>query len=291
MKKKITVIGGGGFIGSHVVDCLISRGYDVKIFDVKKSIYFKKYKKYKKYYTGNILSSKTLDKILKNTKIVYNFAALADIDIAMYKPIETAKINIVGVTKLLSLCKKHKVERFVQASSIYANSQEGGFYAISKRSAEDYIEEFSNIFKLKYTILRFGSLYGHRADKNNGIKKLITEGKRNNSLTYRGGNKASRRYIHVEDAAKLCCEILKKKYINKCLIITGKKTVKVKNLISFFAKKLNINKKRIKFKNEKKTGHYSTVPTAIKSKEGRRLFLKNEKNFKKSLLSLINENL
>ena len=286
MKKKITIIGGGGFIGSHVAQFLILKGHDVKIFDIKKPFFFKNYNKF---YIGNMLSSKILEKILGNTEILYNFAALADIDIARYQPVETAKINILGVTKILTLCKKHKIKRFVQASSIYANSQEGGFYGISKRSAEDYIEEFSKLFNLKYTILRFGSLYGERADKNNGIKKLINEAKNNKRLIYRGSRSASRRYIHVMDAAQLCCEILKKKYTNKRLTITGKKTVKIKNLINFFAKNFDIKKNKIKFRNEKETGHYASKPTPIKIKDSVKLFLGKERNFEQSLKLLMKD--
>ena len=47
------------------------------------------------------------------------------------------------------------------------------FYAISKRCAEEYLLQFNKNNKLKYTILRFGSLYGERADKNNGIERII----------------------------------------------------------------------------------------------------------------------
>ena len=47
-----------------------------------------------------------------------------------------------------------------------------GYYAISKRSAEDYIEEFCKLNKLNFTILRFGSIYGKDVDKNNGIQEF-----------------------------------------------------------------------------------------------------------------------
>ena len=46
-------------------------------------------------------------------------------------------------------------------------------YAISKRCAEDYLIQYNKNYKLNYTILRFGSLYGERADRNNGIERII----------------------------------------------------------------------------------------------------------------------
>ena len=52
-------------------------------------------------------------------------------------------------------------------------SQNGGFYKCSKQAAEIYIKEFFNRYKLKYNILRFGSVYGTRSDKNNSIHGII----------------------------------------------------------------------------------------------------------------------
>ena len=66
---------------------------------------------------------------------------------------------------------------------------------------------------------------------------------------------------------------IKKKYTNKRLTITGKKTVKIKNLINFFAKNFDIKKNKIKFRNEKETGHYASKPTPIKIKDSVKLFL------------------
>ena len=102
---------------------------------------------------GNILNLNSLKKAIKGSQIVYNFAALLDIDTAKYKPIETAKINILGTLNALILCKKYNIKKFIQASTIYATSEEGGFYAKSKRAAEDYIEEFKNIYGLIIVIL------------------------------------------------------------------------------------------------------------------------------------------
>ena len=73
--------------------------------------------------------------------------------------------------------------------------------------------------------MRFGSLYGPRADNNNGIKKLIKSAKIKKKIIYRGNKMAVRRYIHVEDAANLSVQILSSKYKNKILKIKGKKII------------------------------------------------------------------
>ena len=176
---KIVVLGGSGFLGSHLCDLLSSRGHDVNIFDVKKSKYKKKNQKM---YIGSILSRKKLSLAIKGCDFVYHFAALADLDVAETKPLETAKINIVGTINALIVSKKYGVKRFIFASSIYANTEEGGFYGSSKKAAEDYIERFHATFGLNYTILRFGSLYGSRSDEFNGLNVIINSGLKNKKL-------------------------------------------------------------------------------------------------------------
>ena len=205
---KIAVLGGSGFLGSHLSDLLSSKGHFVKVFDTKKSKYLKKNQKM---YVGSILDKNKLSNIIKGCDFVYHFAALADLNLATKKPLETAEINILGTINALVLSKKHKVKRFIFASSIYANTEEGGFYGSSKQAAESYIEKFYKTFGLNYTILRFGSLYGSRSGNANGINAIINGAINNKKLIYGGSKLAAREYIHVEDATKACIKIIKKK--------------------------------------------------------------------------------
>ena len=282
---KITILGGSGFIGSHVVDALISAKHQVIIYDLKKSKYLKKnYRSIK----GNINDYFKLGTVIKGADVVFNFAALADIDVARFNPELTAKINILGTLNILKLCNFHKVKVVIHASSIYADSLEGSFYAISKRAVEDYVQEFKKIYNLNYIILRFGSLYGSRADKNNGIQRIVDTLKKKKKIVYRGSNKACRKYINVVDAAKACVKILNKKYFNKCLNITGKKIIKIEKILNFLSENYRINK--IKYLNEKNTSHYNKRPTPYKIRKSDKLIIKNEENFYKSLLNLVNKN-
>ncbi len=281
---KILITGGSGFLGSHVADELTRNGHKVIIYDLVKSKWIKKKQKI---VVGNIMNFKKISKLIKNVDIVYNFAALGDMDIARIKPVETVKLNILSLVNMLKLSKKYKIKRFIQASSIYANSEEGGFYGKSKRAAEDYILEFNRTFKLPYTILRFGSLYGPRADNNNGIKKLIKSAKIKKRIIYRGNKLAVRRYIHVENAAQLSAKILSSKYKNKILTITGKKRIKVIQLIDFLCKKFNLKKNQNIFLNEKNSAHYKDKPTPVKRRDGINIFIKKEKKFKDSVNKLL----
>ena len=281
---KIVVLGGSGFLGSHIAGALSKKGHKVIIFDKKKPKFIKKNQKI---IIGNIFNFSFLEKAIKGSQIVYNFAGLSDLDDAKQKPMETVKSNILGTLHTLFLCKKYKIERFIQASSIYANTEEGGFYGRSKKAAEDYIEEYYNTYGLKYTILRFGSVYGENADKNNGILKIIKGAIKNKKLIYGGTKKAERKYIHVKDVATACVLILKKKYTNQYLTITGTKTVKSYNLMNFFSDYFQIPQKKIMYLKNK--GHYDNKPTPFKPRKGKNFYLKNTENFKASLIKLANE--
>lgn len=283
---KILVIGGEGFIGKRVSKVLSNHGHQITIFDKKKS----EVRNFKTNYVfGDIRNIKLLKKAIKGQQIVFNFAALSDIDLARNRPSESITLNILAVSNILKICAEEKITRFIQASSIYALSEEGGFYASSKRAAEDYILEFKKSLDINYTILRFGSLYGQGAEKNNGISRILNLAKKNKKILYRGSKQATRRYINVDDAAKLCLKILNKRYINKIINITGKKIIKIQDILNFVAKKLKIKKHNIIYKNEKNTGHYIKQPTFLKPRPSKNIFLNNEKNIFQELLGLINE--
>jgi len=283
---KIVVLGGSGFIGSHVADALSRKGHKITIFDKKKSRWLRDDQKM---IVGDIFNYNALENAIRSNKIVYNFAALSDMNQAMHEPLSCAKVNILGTVQALNLCLKYKVRRFIHASSIYATSSQGGFYSCSKRAAEDYLVEFNKSYKLNYTILRFGSVYGPRSDKNNGIRIILDKAISQRKIIYMGNKKAVRKYINVFDAAKACVEILKSRYENKCVVLTGQKSIKISELLKFLAKILNINSKII-FKDEKgNTGHYIKTPNLYEAKKGRGLLLRSRINFHDGLLSLIQD--
>jgi len=237
-------------------------------------------------YQGNILNKIDLDKAIKGTDVVFHFAALADMDEAINKPIETANINIFGTVLTLEACHRHKIKRFVHASTIYVNSKDGGFYRCSKKAAEEYVEEYHNTFGISYTVLRFGSLYGERADDTNGVTSIIKRAIKTGILSYLGSKNSVREYIHVKDAAKASADILKKKFRNQYIILTGKEKIKVYDFLKILAKILKI-KKKIKFLNKKLLGHYIISPFTYKFKNGKKFTLSSNVNFKNSLLELI----
>ena len=261
-KKKIKalVFGGSGFLGSHVAEVLSKRGYSVTVADLKKPSYFKKNIKFKKI---DITNEKKILQIVKKNEIIYNFAAIADIQESYDNPIKTFQINIMGSAYILKACISAKVKRYILASSIYAESSQGGFYRVSKQSAELMTAEFGKVNNLRYTILRFGSIYGPRSNLKNGLLKIVNDSLNKKKLIYRGTNKAVRSYIHVLDAAKASVDILKNKFIQKVIIIKGKKSIKIKKLL-LYIKKITGLKSNLIFLNKTQKGHYDKNPRPYK---------------------------
>ena len=282
--RKILIFGGNGFLGSHVVDELVSKKFKVTIFDKNDRSWRNKKAKFIK---GDISNSRLLESQIKKNQIVYNFAGVSDLDEAMKKPIDSIKLNILANAKMLELCSKYKIKRYIFSSSIYANSSEGGFYRCSKLSAEQYIIEFGKIKKIPYTILRYGSLYGARSGFNNRVKKIIYHAKKNKKFIYFGSKNSIRKYIHVEDAAKASVGILKSKFQNKIIVLTGKKSYYIKNIFMFLAKNLNINKKNFKYKKMNENGHYTKKPKIYKLDHGKVYAMINTKNFYLELKKMI----
>ena len=235
------VFGGSGFLGSHVADSLTRKGYAVTIFDIKESPYLQESQKM---LIGDILDPKQIDNAIKGNDIVYNFAGIADIDECYKRPIDTIKYNILGNAQILKSSVKNNVKKYLFASSAYVYSKSGSYYRISKQSSELFVESFSEENKMDYVILRYGSLYGDRADNRNSLHRIIETAVREGKIEYYGDGTETREYIHVKDAADLSVEALNDNYLNQILMLTGTKSIKYSDLLSMinemFSNKIDI---------------------------------------------------
>ena len=255
-KIKVLVTGSSGFLGRHIVDSIISKGYEVVTFDLVESKY---HKKSTNFHYGDILDYKSIDKAIEGCDFVYHFAGQADIGASSDMPTETIMANVIGTQNVLEAAIKHNVNRFLFASTIYVYSELGSFYRASKQACEKIIEEYQREFDLDYTILRFGSLYGPGANEFNGIRDFLTQALKNKKIIRRGDGEELREYIHVKDAARLSLNALDEKYKNMHLIITGNQQIKVKDLLVMIKEIFN-GDIEIEFGKEKDLHHYEITP-------------------------------
>jgi UDP-glucose 4-epimerase len=285
-KKEALVLGGAGFLGSHVADALSKAGYNVRIFDKIASPYKRADQEM---IIGDILDPKALQDAASGCDAVYNFAAIADLNDALYRPIETVNINILGNVYALEACRKHQVKRYVYASTVYVYSREGGFYRCSKQSAESYVEEYQRTHGLNYTILRYGSLYGPRSDESNGLFRIVLSALKTKRVSYQGSPEALREYIHVEDAARASVTILNEEFCNESVVITGQEPMRVLDLLKMLGEIIGLADNAIEFTETNYNGHYVRTPYAYQPKIGRKYISPLHIDLGQGLLQLIGE--
>lgn len=284
MKNSI-VFGGSGFLGSHLADELVNIGHNVTIFDLKKSQYLQHNQKM---IIGDITNVNDVENAVKGMDYVYHFAAIADIGQAKENVSESANFNIMGTINVLNACVKFKIERFVFSSTIYVYSDHGSFYRVSKQASELYIENFSKEYDLDYTILRYGSLYGTRANSFNFINSAIIQALSEGKIIRKGDGQETRDYINVKDAAKLTVEVLGQRYKNQHVMITGSQSLKVINMLEMI-KEMMDNKVELVFNNESMDGHYKLTPYSFKPKVALKITPKDFHDIGQGILECIYE--
>ncbi len=283
--EMVIVFGASGFLGSHVAEALSNAGYKVRIFDRSLSPYLRSDQEM---IVGDMMDLKQVTEAAQGASIVYNFAAIADIDEAHNKPVETATVNVLGNMHALEAARLAGVRRFVFASSVYVYSESGSFYRASKQAAERFTETYNDRYGLEYNILRYGSLYGRRADKRNGIYRMLHEAIQQQSITYKGGGDAIREYIHVEDAARMSVQVLAPEYANRHLILTGQERMRIRDVMTMISEMMPWPVK-LNFDEANAVHHYEVTPYAFQPRIGRKLVLNEHVDLGQGLLDCLRE--
>jgi UDP-glucose 4-epimerase len=267
--SKVVVTGGSGFLGSHIANTLTAQGYAVTIFDRQPSPYLQPGQKM---VVGSILELEQLEEVVAGSRYVFHLAALADLNAAQNRPLDTAHLNVIGTVNCLEAARKAGVERFIFASTVYVYSRAGGFYRCSKQACEAFIEEYQRSYGLAYTVLRYGSLYGPHADESNGVYRLLLQALEGH-IRHKGTADDKREYIHVEDAARLSVQSLEDRYANQHLVLTGNHSMRLHDLFTMFSEILGreIDVEYVSPPEGQADGHYRVTPYAFNPRVGRKL--------------------
>lgn len=216
------VVGGAGFIGSHVVDALIMRGLNVVVFDdlssgqkeniLNKDVVFVE---------GDIRDCDLVAHTFEVHKpdFVFHLAAQISVSRSVREPKYDADVNIIGMINLLEASVKNGTKKFIFSSSggvmygenpsVYPTPEtesERPFspYGIAKMAGERYLHFYKKEYGLDYTILRYANVYGPRQNPHGeaGVVAIFTEGMlKDQPLTINGDGKYIRDYVFVEDVA------------------------------------------------------------------------------------------
>ncbi len=269
-EKQVIVFGGSGFLGSHVADALSEKGYRVKIFDTVCSPWLRSDQEM---IVGDIMDIDAVIAAARGCSYIYHFAGISDISATKNDPLTTTKINVLGTVNTLEASRIVGASRYLFASTIYVYSNRGSFYRASKQSAERFIETYHDEYGLNYTILRYGSLYGRRADDRNMIHCLLRNALQGKPMSYPGSGEELREYIHVRDAAEASVCILAEEFANKHVILTGNEKLRVKDLTKMISEILGGDVQAQFTGKEEDGGHYSVTPYSFTPTFGRKFSL------------------
>ncbi|MBI3126031.1 MAG: NAD(P)-dependent oxidoreductase [Candidatus Tectomicrobia bacterium] len=264
---KAVVIGGSGFVGSHLADALLEGGHQVRVFDRRPSPYLAKGQEM---FLGDILDGDQVREAVSGQDIVCNFAGIADLDEARVQALETVRQNVLGTVNLLEACRDASVRRYMHASTIYVYSNRGGFYRCSKQAAELYVEEYQKHFGLDFTIVRFGTLYGRRADRRNSIYRYLRQALSERRVRCDGTGEELREYVSVRDAARLCVQALSEEFRNEHVIITGAYPLRFRQLLELLSEILG-GDIEVEFTGKENEAHYRMTPYTFEPKIGHKL--------------------
>jgi UDP-glucose 4-epimerase len=210
---RVLVTGGGGFIGSHVVDRLMRDGHTPRIFDLSASPYHSPLEV--ETFTGSITDPANLDLAMRDCDAVIHLAAVADVSHVLADPVLAEEVNTRGTLNVLEAACRAEVGRVVYGSTtwVYSDCTEQAvdegtpipaprhLYTATKLAGETYCAGYAELYDLEYTVLRFGIPYGPRARAAGVVAKftdLAFEGK---ALTIAGDGSQTRSFIYVEDLA------------------------------------------------------------------------------------------
>lgn len=282
---KVLVTGASGFVGSHIADALSDNGFEVILFDKISSEYKKDTQTF---IQGDLLSTDDLDKVMNGIDYVYHFGAIADIDIANKMPQKALTINIMGTINVIESCLKNNVKKIIFASTVYVNSKMGGFYAASKKACENILENYAKTYKLNYTILRYGSLYGLRTNEKNGVYRIIKGILENDTYQYNGTGEEMREFINIVDAAKISIQCLNEEYNGECLTITGIEKMRMRDLIEM-VKEITQRNTKIEYLGEYNPLHYNITPYNYAPKIGKKIINNPYVDIGQGILEVVKE--
>lgn len=221
---KVLLTGGCGFIGSHVADAYLAKGYEVIIVDNLSTGKAENMPTGARLFRADIRTTH-LEEIFQREipDILNHHAAQISVPFSVQEPLVDAQINIEGTLRLLELAKRYGTRKVIFSSTggaIYGEATEVPTgetytpepvspYAISKFSAEKYIKFYHHQYGLNFVILRYSNVYGPRQIPHGeaGVVSIFTEkllaGERPTLYHFDGEKRGmTRDYCYVKDIAR-----------------------------------------------------------------------------------------
>jgi UDP-glucose 4-epimerase len=211
------VTGGSGFIGSHIVDCLVSKGQHVVVIDNESADCHDHFYHNDKaeYYKYDICDFDKIKNLFDGVDFVYHCAAEARIQPSIENPFLTTNTNVNGTLSVLEASKRADVRRVIYSStsSSYGHGHVPNHeslpedcltpYSVSKVTGEKLCRVYSDLYNLETVVLRYFNVYGDRSPLRGHyapvIGKFLMQKKNNMPLTIIGDGSQTRDFTHISD--------------------------------------------------------------------------------------------
>ncbi|HVP26314.1 MAG TPA: GDP-mannose 4,6-dehydratase [Candidatus Bathyarchaeia archaeon] len=264
MVSKILITGGAGFIGSHLCERCISKGYTVFCLDnflngslgnIRSLLNNKNFK----LVNGDVRDANLLEKVISSgINTIIHLAAQIHVDRSIIEPKETYETNVLGTINLLELARRYDVEKFIYGSTseVYGSAEYVPMdekhplnpmhpYGASKLAADRMCFSYIQTYGANITIVRLFNTFGPR-QKDTGyggaisifVKRILND---RPPIIY-GDGKQSRDYLYIEDAVNAYDLLLEsKKFIREPVNFGTGKDVTIlfvaSKIIELFGKK------------------------------------------------------
>lgn len=247
--KKVLVTGGSGFVGSHLVDALVKKGYDVVVIDVR----MKWLNPAAKYYKMSVTSPKVCD-VLKREKPAYIFHLAAQIEVpkSVADPLYDADVNIIGLLNMLQGCRvmdahcqktgycaHRQLRKFIYFSTggaLYGNkakpptpetfpAEPESPYGIAKLTSERYLEFYHRTYGLPYVAVRPANIYGPRqafGGEAGVIPIFVHRLLKEKAAVIDGSGKQTRDFVYVGDVVRAAIAGMERSCVGPVNVGTGR---------------------------------------------------------------------
>jgi UDP-glucose 4-epimerase len=212
--KKAIVTGGAGFIGSHLVEALLSRGYQVSVIDSLIAGKKENIPTGVDLHTVDVRDLEAIKPLIAEADAVFHLAALPRVEYSIQNPVETHEVNVTGTVNVLASVRKGARVILASSAATYGNVDAPILsedlagapvspYGLHKYVSEKYLALAHLLYGTETVSLRFFNVYGPRLDPNGPYAlvvgrflKLRQEGK---PLTITGDGTQTRDFVHVRD--------------------------------------------------------------------------------------------
>ena len=239
---RVGVIGGAGFIGSHVVDKLLDAGHDVTVFDIMRP-----HRPDVRHVVADILdASRTTVALAGRYDALYLLAAISDVNDVFHIPVESAQVNIMAVGHVLEAARRTGAGRVILASTTWvyalADPEEvdedtplrlnrvNHVYTASKLSAEMLCHSYHTLYGVDTTILRYGIPYGPRARLGTVLASFVALAMQGRPIVIQGDGTQWRSLVAVEDLALGNVAALQEAARNQTYNLDGSEPVEVRRV-------------------------------------------------------------